>query len=239
MGELLDGFNGMARKLASDKLELERYISEIVGLKERGGRHHRVDPGRVGRDRRGGADRERERLVPRPLRRARGIEGERIVDIERGPFDAGIVEAARGALHDKENRGGITRRAADGRTFEIKLYPLVAATRPEGARCILIVEDASERLAYEERVIQADKLASIGMLSAGVAHEINNPALLNPGQPRQRHQRGTRSRGRRLPQGRRERDAQDRQDREAAFGLFRPQARPRMVGRRAAAMRRE
>ncbi len=175
IGELLDGFNGMARKLASDKLELERYISEIVGLKERA-------DGIIESIREGLAVIDTEGRVESANASFRGLFGElaaskgsRIVDIERGPFDAGIVEAARGALHDKANRGGITRRAADGRTFEIKLYPLVAETRPEGARCILIVEDASERLAYEERVIQADKLASIGMLSAGVAHEINNP----------------------------------------------------------------
>jgi len=175
MGELLDGFNGMARKLASDKLELERYISEIVGLKERA-------DGIIESIREGLAVIDGEGRIESANASFRGLFGEpaastgaRIVDIERGPFDAGIVEAAREALHDRENRGGITRRAADGRTCEIKLYPLVAATRPEGARCILIVEDASERLAYEERVIQADKLASIGMLSAGVAHEINNP----------------------------------------------------------------
>jgi signal transduction histidine kinase len=175
IGELLAGFNGMAKKLAADKLELEEYIAEIVGLKERG-------EGIIESIREGLALIDAEGRVESANGSFRGLFGEaraapgaRIVDIERGPFDEGIVEAVRGVLRDRASRGGITRRAADGRTFEIKLYPLVAATRPEDARCILIVEDASDRLAYEERVIQADKLASIGMLSAGVAHEINNP----------------------------------------------------------------
>jgi PAS domain S-box-containing protein len=175
IGELLDGFNGMAKKLAADKLELEEYISEIVGLKER-------SDGIIESIREGLALIDAEGRVESANGSFRGLFGEdsglrgaRIVDIERGPFDDSLVEIARDALRRRESRGGITRRAADGRTFEIKLYPLVAATRSEDARCIVIVEDASERLAYEEKVIQADKLASIGMLSAGVAHEINNP----------------------------------------------------------------
>jgi signal transduction histidine kinase len=175
IGELLDGFNGMAKKLAADKLELEEYISEIVGLKERG-------DGIIESIREGLAVIDSEGVLESANGSFRALFGDspagpgsRIVDIERGPFDEAIVETARAALHDRESRGGITRRAADGRSFEIKLYPLVALTRPEDARCIVIVEDASERLAYEEKVIQADRLASIGMLSAGVAHEINNP----------------------------------------------------------------
>ena len=39
-----------------------------------------------------------------------------------------------------------------------------------------ISEDEKEKM--EERVLQADKLASIGRLGAGVAHEINNPLSL-------------------------------------------------------------
>jgi len=175
IGELLDGFNGMARKLASDKLELEHYIAEIVGLKERAdGIIESIREGLAVIDS-GGRVESANASFRALFGDLAATKGARTADIERGPFDEAIVETARGALHDKENRGGITRRAADGRTFEIKLYPLVAETRPEGARCIVIVEDASERLAYEEKVIQADKLASIGMLSAGVAHEINNP----------------------------------------------------------------
>ncbi len=175
IGELFDGFNGMARKLAADKLELEQRIAEIVGLKERAdGIIESIREGLAVIDSEGRI--ESSNASFRALfGEAAGEKGALLEAIERGPFDEGIALAARGALHDKENRGGITRRAADGRTFEIKLYPLVAQSPPDGGRCIVIVEDASERLAYEEKVIQADKLASIGMLSAGVAHEINNP----------------------------------------------------------------
>ncbi|HSO66260.1 MAG TPA: ATP-binding protein, partial [Desulfatirhabdiaceae bacterium] len=41
--------------------------------------------------------------------------------------------------------------------------------------CEGIIKDITERRNMEQQLLQADKLASLGQLSAGVAHEINNP----------------------------------------------------------------
>jgi len=48
-----------------------------------------------------------------------------------------------------------------------------AAGRGQGA--IAIVQDLSEIRALQQQVFQSEKMASIGQLAAGVAHEINNP----------------------------------------------------------------
>jgi hypothetical protein len=52
--------------------------------------------------------------------------------------------------------------------------PLVAKNFEPIGR-LIIVDDVTERVELEEQVLQADKLSSIGLLAAGVAHEVNTP----------------------------------------------------------------
>ena len=62
----------------------------------------------------------------------------------------------------------------NGAEFPVEVSLSYVST-DEGTRAIAFVTDISERLAYQRAVRQSDKLASLGTLSAGVAHEINNP----------------------------------------------------------------
>ena len=49
-----------------------------------------------------------------------------------------------------------------------------AAAGPRADR-VLVVQDVSERVAMERAMREQDRLASLGVLAAGVAHEVNTP----------------------------------------------------------------
>ncbi len=56
--------------------------------------------------------------------------------------------------------------------FDMVVYPLESDSS-KGA--VIRIDDISERVRMEESMIQSEKMLSIGMLAAGMAHEINNP----------------------------------------------------------------
>ena len=62
----------------------------------------------------------------------------------------------------------------DGTEFPVEVSLSYVET-DEGTRAIAFITDISERVAFQKAARQADKLAALGTLSAGIAHEINNP----------------------------------------------------------------
>ena len=68
----------------------------------------------------------------------------------------------------------LTTRAGEHRTANIAIAPLLSRDFVSVGR-IILVDDITERVSLETQLAQADKLSSIGLLAAGVAHEINTP----------------------------------------------------------------
>ncbi|HEY4010096.1 MAG TPA: ATP-binding protein [Acidobacteriaceae bacterium] len=64
--------------------------------------------------------------------------------------------------------------SAELRTANITIAPLVNREFQAVGR-IVIVDDITERINMETQLTQSEKLSSIGLLAAGVAHEVNTP----------------------------------------------------------------
>jgi PAS domain S-box-containing protein len=65
-------------------------------------------------------------------------------------------------------------RRRDGTEFPVEVSLSFIET-DDGLRVMAFVVDITERVAMQQRARQTDKLAALGTLAAGIAHEVNNP----------------------------------------------------------------
>ncbi len=71
-------------------------------------------------------------------------------------------------------RYALQSRSGEKKTVNISVSTASGATG-EGEVRIVAFDDVTEQVAMEEKFVQQERLASLGMLAAGVAHEVNTP----------------------------------------------------------------
>ncbi len=85
------------------------------------------------------------------------------------------MELARTAIQNREvhkDTKSYQKLQSETRYEDVTIYPLVTNC-VEGA--VIRVDDVTERVMVDKMMIQSEKMMSLGALTAGTAHEINNP----------------------------------------------------------------
>ncbi len=102
----------------------------------------------------------RSRAIGRPLREL--LPSSLCDQLEARAGESGVHSLYKYAMREREA------------TLNIAIAPLFSR---DGARIgrLIIFDDITDREELERRLVQADKLSSIGLLAAGVAHEVNTP----------------------------------------------------------------
>jgi PAS domain S-box-containing protein len=116
------------------------------------------------------------RALERSIGRSRGeLFGMRFIDvIEPSDRDAAWSHFE-ATLRGERVRGEIRYRDAQDalRVGSVTMTPIVEEGRVTG--CLGIVRDMTEERMLAEQLLQREKLAAVGQLVSGVAHELNNP----------------------------------------------------------------
>lgn len=111
------------------------------------------------------------------LSRAEAV-GKRIEDLFSEDFTDTLRQVLgndRWRLRETRNIYKIRTATCAGRTvvLNIAIAPLQDSQEQTGA--LVVLEDVTSRIRLEEQLQQREKLSSIGLLAAGVAHEVNTP----------------------------------------------------------------
>ena len=179
----LAGYLGIAIENASLYRSLQRKVEEYERLKEFS--ENIVESINVGilaadlEDRVESWNTQIEQLSGIPRERAVGVRlgelfpAELADQFESVRGETGIHHIYKFVLKAPVNGNGTSGKFHEA-TLNIAIAPLVSKDQERIGR-LIIFDDVTDRAELEQRLVQADKLSSIGLLAAGVAHEVNTP----------------------------------------------------------------
>jgi len=178
ISRLFKGFNTMAGELHQSQMEMKEYLRETVLLKE-------YNEKIINSIRAAIAIVNKELIVETAnhffldffgLERRMAI-GKRLLDLGLDIVDQSVVDKVGAILAREQDSYSEVKRSSDDKVYEVKLYPFYSSGEHlrEASGCVFMIDDISVKTELEQKIFRAEKLASISMLSAGMAHEINNP----------------------------------------------------------------
>ena len=85
-----------------------------------------------------------------------------------------LLEGTLSEVYEKKNFLRQYTIKFDNISFDMDFYPVLDEENAIDA-VVLVLNNISEKMAMERALLRSDKLASVGKLAAGMAHEINNP----------------------------------------------------------------
>jgi hypothetical protein len=106
-----------------------------------------------------------------------GAIGQTLADVFPLHLVRRVSRELQGLTADREARiyrYALVNRAGRRIVVNLTLSPAGASPDGDGAR-VLTFDDVTQQVKLEEQILQQERLASLGLLAAGVAHEVNTP----------------------------------------------------------------
>jgi PAS domain S-box-containing protein len=108
---------------------------------------------------------------------AKGIQGKPLTDLLAPDDAASYLSQVRGVVDSRQSQELKSALRIKERLYWLSTHfvPVFGEDGRTVERVLVMARDVTEGQRMEEQMLQTEKLASLGTLSAGIAHEFNNP----------------------------------------------------------------